>query len=164
MSKRILGRCGHVLVPMCREGQPFSGVTLDPLCPPNRASIPLSLHSRRRQHPLPSATSTSQTQGQSWVAVHLQSRRTRSQALNRCPSPLILFQPQPVRLIQTGDLLQHSRRWLSLQAGLCSGGGGCRSKKENWVVLVVPSAPELPVACTTHVSSLVGLASGQESC
>lgn len=79
------------------------------------------------------------------------------------PSHLILFQPQPVCLIQTGDLLQRSLRWARLQAGLCSDGGGCRSKKENWVPPVVLAAPELPVACTTHVSSLVGLASGQES-
>lgn len=79
------------------------------------------------------------------------------------PAHLILFQPQPVCLIQTGDLLQHSLRWLWLQAGLCSDGGGCRSKKENWVPLVVLSTPELPVACITHVSSLVGLAFGQES-
>lgn len=59
VSKRVLGRFGHVLVPMCREGQPCSGVTLDPLCPPSRASIPLSLHSRRRQHPLPHVSALS---------------------------------------------------------------------------------------------------------
>lgn len=59
-----------VSVQACQwEGQHCSAVLSDPLCPPTHASIPLSLHPRRRQHYLPHVSSlscpVSQTPGQS---------------------------------------------------------------------------------------------------